>query len=552
MHAPQGERIREKWLNSSSDTPIFSVSRLYYIQPITQKHVDVPGKPQRHGYLFAPSYASKQPFYYWHVNYDAPAKMNYVNTESMNGLTTYHYEAFFSADQTANLTDLPGVPNQRGILTKVHLQLWIEPISGWLVQYQDNSIASFYDKKTRHLLYPWNQFSNRYTVNSTEKKVKEATYLKWKYLGIDFGVPTLIVLLCGLILFYTIVFQKIDRIFTIVFRGYTHYKKAVYRVAIGMIFGFAIIGNGYYFLNIRHQNRQYLIGITEWNPGNQIQLDIQGFKDSLAESGFIEGKNVRYITKSFKTNVLKEIELMQSFVKEKVNLIFTTTMPGAIIAKGVTEQIPIVFANVSYPVAAGIINPHSVRTNLVGVLNYIPAAIQFYYFDRVYPNVKKLAFVYHIADPDSEIQYKEYQRLLNERHLLVMGIPAIDLADLEEQLTKQWQRQHFDALFVACDTLMQAGGGALVAAFAQKYKIPSFTCDQESVKQGILLGYFADPYAVGKLAGIEAAFILQGAKPQWLQTTTTEKRELMINRLTAKRLGININYEESEMVKIKD
>lgn len=48
--------------------PIFSVSRTYFINPYTGKHVAVANEEERYGYLFAPRYASKKPFYYWHIN----------------------------------------------------------------------------------------------------------------------------------------------------------------------------------------------------------------------------------------------------------------------------------------------------------------------------------------------------------------------------------------------------------------------------------------------------------------------------------------------------
>ena len=47
---------------------------------------------------------SKPEGLYWHINYDAPAPLKFINKEKMGGLIVYHYKAHYEADQTADLT----------------------------------------------------------------------------------------------------------------------------------------------------------------------------------------------------------------------------------------------------------------------------------------------------------------------------------------------------------------------------------------------------------------------------------------------------------------
>ena len=90
-----------------SDKPIFSVERIYDIDPYTGQHISHAGIENRPGYLFAPRHLHKQNFVYWHINYDAPAHMQYIDKVKIKGLTVYHYSATYNADQTANLKNLP-------------------------------------------------------------------------------------------------------------------------------------------------------------------------------------------------------------------------------------------------------------------------------------------------------------------------------------------------------------------------------------------------------------------------------------------------------------
>ena len=184
-----------------SNKPIFSVSRLYGIDPKTGKHVPGYGDRDREGYLFAPKHLKKKPFVYWHVNYDTPANMNFESEEKMYGLTVYRYAADFTADQTTELDRLDGVPEKYGIILNVNLRLWIEPVTGSLISYEDHATAYYYDIETKERLSKWNEFSNRMTVSMIKKHVMTVRYEKnmtlLSYI-IPIGVSALGILLIAL------------------------------------------------------------------------------------------------------------------------------------------------------------------------------------------------------------------------------------------------------------------------------------------------------------------------------------------------------------------
>lgn len=519
-----------------SDFPIFSASRLYYINPYTGQHVSGIDNTFRTGYLFAPRYVNKKGFTYWHVNYDAPAQLKFADVETIDGLRVYHYIAQYQADQTKDLGNLPGVPTQRGIKTDIFLQLWIEPVSGWLIKYQDNTLANFYDRTTGKMIAPWNQFSNRYTHNSIHDQVNIATQLKYKILFIDFVIP-IVLFFISIILFLIPFFKKYFQ-----YRKKTHLSKIIVKLRNGTPYFLLIIllislsFSIYSLYYQKHRITHYVIGISEWrNTPDHLKI-IQGFKDGLAEAGFVEGKNIRFIIKNPDSKIENQINIIQSFINQKVNLIYTLTTPGTLIAKGITKTTPIVFSDVTYPEESDIIDINQ-PNNLVGTQNHIAAPVQFYHFERLYPNTKTLAFIHRMGDPDSEIQLKEYKHMLDKRNIKIVDIAAIDLDDLKNQLQKD---HSFDALFLASDALSQAGGTEIIADFSLKNKIPGFSCDRIGVIKGLLVGYTVDQYAMGKIAGKKASFLLKGAAPSWLYTVAPLKGSLIINQNSAKQLGIHI------------
>ena len=178
------------------DKPVFSVERTYGINKKTRQHVSGIGDKDRSGYLFAPRDLSKGESYtYWHTNYDGPALMEYVGQETLYGLGVYKYQASYEnveIDQTQNLTYLPEVGRTKGIILEPTLQLWVEPTTGRLIKYSDDTIAYYYDLRTKERLTPWNHFTNTFSEQSVKEIVKEVGLVKSKIKIIGFYVPLLL------------------------------------------------------------------------------------------------------------------------------------------------------------------------------------------------------------------------------------------------------------------------------------------------------------------------------------------------------------------------
>ncbi len=178
--------------------PIFAVKRLYGVDAETGKHTSTGGDKPRTGYLFGPANADKKDFVYWHINYDTPATMKFSDEEDILGLKTYHYTAQYTADQTQDLKNLPGVGTTKGINMDIKLDLWIEPLTGYLVAYEDHTTAYYYNLADGKRTVPWNQFHNRYSFDSLSTRVKLAEQQKDKVILLKKIVPSGAVILAAL------------------------------------------------------------------------------------------------------------------------------------------------------------------------------------------------------------------------------------------------------------------------------------------------------------------------------------------------------------------
>ncbi len=283
------------------------------------------------------------------------------------------------------------------------------------------------------------------------------------------------------------------------------------------------------------------IGIARWGANPEFTRNVQGFKDGLAENGYVEGENVEFIIKNPETDLELQRTIIESFVEQKVDLIFSITTPSTLVAKEMTSEIPIVFSVCTFPVESGLIaSLESSGNNLVGTRNYISVARQYSAFKKVYPHTKTLAFVHRKGEPNSVAQYQEMKTLLEKKGIKIIDIAAVDLEDMHTQL--EHVIEDVDSLFSACDTLTHsAGGEETIIELAKQYKKPSFACNKEGTLRGHLMGNVADFYVIGRISGRQAALILGGAKPSSLLTESPAEDYLIINTKTASEIDIDIS-----------
>ena len=67
---------------------------------------------------------------------------------------------------------------------------------------------------------------------------------------------------------------------------------------------------------LAQSKKTFTIGIVQWASNSEYERNIQGFKDGLAEKGYVEGKNVRFILKNSEANIDSQIEIAQSLVNQ--------------------------------------------------------------------------------------------------------------------------------------------------------------------------------------------------------------------------------------------
>ncbi len=258
--------------NPFTDEDIFTVVRIYGIDSKTTRHVYDYGDKERHGYLFGPRHNKKENFTYWHVNYDAPALMEFKREEIINGLNTYRYDCYYTADQTENLTSLENVPEKYGVNLSIYLQLWLDPETGWLIKYEDHTTGWFYDINTKERVRPWNEFRNRYTMESIVGQANYVKNLHSKLFLLQTAFPSLSLFILVVLLLVIFLKKKFE------------FKKLrpAYFASIILCIGFSLSYFAYHDVKKNKTDREWRSFDSNYKKLNEaLQIELNRNKDAL-------------------------------------------------------------------------------------------------------------------------------------------------------------------------------------------------------------------------------------------------------------------------------
>ncbi|HEX5322042.1 MAG TPA: ABC transporter substrate-binding protein [Stellaceae bacterium] len=269
---------------------------------------------------------------------------------------------------------------------------------------------------------------------------------------------------------------------------------------------------------------------------------LAAFRGGLAETGYVEGKNVRIEYRWAEGNYERLPVFAAELVGRNVNVIVATggSRQGPAV-KQATSTIPIVFTTGSDPVAEGLVaNLAHPGGNVTGftVLSADLMEKRLEVLAEVAPQAKVIALLVNPDNPNTE-------RYIN-------NLPkAAQSKGLRLEILKASTETEIDAAFAALRPLqagaLLAGTDAFfndrrqqIVALAAKHAIPAIYDAPGFMTVGGLMSYGPSFAEIYRQVGIYAGKILRGAKPADLPVQEPTKFELVINLETAKVIGLTV------------
>jgi putative tryptophan/tyrosine transport system substrate-binding protein len=272
------------------------------------------------------------------------------------------------------------------------------------------------------------------------------------------------------------------------------------------------------------------------------KAEAAGFRSGLAETGYIEGRNVVIEYRWAESHYDRLPDLATDLIRRNVAVIAAGTTPAALAAKAATATIPIVFQFGVDPVKAGVVSSlNHPGGNVTGIVNLSPGlmAKRIELIHQVVPDAKIIAALLNPAVPAfSDQEVADAQAAHTALGIQVELLAASTPAAVDAAFSKAVEL-HAVALVVGSDILFIVRPIEM-AALAMRFGIPSIHPVRGFVAAGGLMSYGSDFVDAYRLMGIYTGRVLKGEKPANLPVQQATKFEMVINLKAAKALDLTL------------
>lgn len=218
-------------------------------------------------------------------------------------------------------------------------------------------------------------------------------------------------------------------------------------------------------------------------------------------------------------------------------LIFTVGSSATRLATDNFNSTPIVFSAVKYPALSGFVNSN-IRPggNVTGASLDIPIDVQFNYFQKIVPNLKKIGVLYTSST----------RRLIDPAAIVAKEL-GLELVAVEITDKKQLPRA-LDSLAGTVDGLWSVADPELFNPQSTRYillnssrkGLPLMGFSRYVVESGALFALDFDYKAVGRQAGQIACRVIGGQKPGSISVTSADLLWFHYNENTARHIKVVI------------
>jgi putative ABC transport system substrate-binding protein len=229
--------------------------------------------------------------------------------------------------------------------------------------------------------------------------------------------------------------------------------------------------------------------------------------------------------------------ICQKFVGDDVDMIVAIATSAAQAAASATTDIPIVFAAVTDPVAAGLVGADGTPDrNCTGTSDAIATADIFALADTLTPGIKNYGFIYNLSETNSVTVIAEAKQILD-----AAGIPYTEACVTnsgEVATAAQSLIGKVDAIFCPIDNTV-ASAMPTLAQIAIEAQLPVYVAADSMVEDGGLATVGVNYTQLGKQTADMAIEILEGAAVADVPVEVLDEYSTVINEETAAALGID-------------
>jgi putative ABC transport system substrate-binding protein len=276
---------------------------------------------------------------------------------------------------------------------------------------------------------------------------------------------------------------------------------------------------------------------------DHIPPSLKPLEARLRELGWVQGRNVRLITRVHLPDEDAAAAQADAFVNDHVNLIVAFEDQSIRQAKAATakSRTPVVFLHPVDPVQAGYVrslrHPGGNLTGVFGLRDLVAKQLEL--FKAVVPGLRRLLVLIDPHDPSTPKLWKQTHTAAHALGLELVVRKASTAPELMH-VFRSLRPGEVDGVFVVSPKI-HFNYASLVLGLAEGADhLPLELNRKEWVQKGALFSYGSDFELIGREGARYVDSILRGAKPSALPVEEVPQVEFALNLTTARKLGIHV------------
>ena len=260
----------------------------------------------------------------------------------------------------------------------------------------------------------------------------------------------------------------------------------------------------------------------------------QGVKDELAAQGL----NVSYHDHIAQGNIATANLIARQMLGEQPDVAVGIATPTAQACAQVIKDIPIIFAAVTDPVGAGLVQSlEHPGGNITGTTDMSPIIRQLELILEFLPKLKTIGVIYNSGEVNSVTLVRILKEEAKKKGISVEEATVSNSAGVSQAAKSLIGR--VDAVYIPTDNTVVSAFEAITQVGYQA-KLPIFAADTDSVARGAVAALAVDYYKMGRQTGEMVSRTFKGANPADMPVETLREFQIHLNPGSAAKMGLDI------------
>lgn len=285
----------------------------------------------------------------------------------------------------------------------------------------------------------------------------------------------------------------------------------------------------------------FKIGIIQMMEHPSLNTIRESIIEGLEEEGYVDGENIEIIYQNGQNDMTTMQNIAQTFIGEECDVIVAIATNAAQASLAETTDIPIIFAAITDPVGAGLVDSlEAPGGNVTGTSDEVSASDIMDLAQEITPGFHTIGALYNLGEPNSVSVINDLKEYAQANGFEVIESTVTNTSEVQQ--AAQYLADRADIVFSPIDNTVASSMAVATDTF-NSAGVPFYVSADSMVTDGGLATYGIDYTVLGRETAAMIADVLEGADTASMPVRKMSEMSVYINTDTADALGLEISQE---------